>query len=760
MKQIFSILLAGCLVLATCLNGPVSASSAAQDNDHGADESKIGSQTLSAAALVKKLHRAGIDERQALLDQLSQLLRERRSLMINVVVKDPAAAQRLRMPQRLRDTFPVEVRTEIEQHTALEGTLETIYEEYGDRHVLRHFLINNGRRFSLHFASAPPALLSGTRVRAHGVQFGDPAQHGAETPMIVDSGDSGLEVLAAGGTTVTTTSGAGTAIVSNTFGEKKTAVVLVNFPAKQTQPWTIEQARTLVFGTPNDFIRENSYGQTWLTGDVYGWLTLPVDISTCDAPTISWQARQTLKNAGVDLSAYDKIVYAFPDIGCAWSGLATVGGNPAEAWFDGTLGIPGIVSHEIGHTFGLAHSHALESGSQVLSGSGSSIDYGDVLDVMGNTSAGHFNAFQKQRLGWLDYSASPLVTHVVTSGSYTIAPLAAAGSAAKALQIPQGTDASGRPVSLYLEYRQPTGFDSFLSGSPYAANVLNGVVVHLGTDGDFQSSYLLDMTPASQTSDWNDPCLTLGKSYQDPASGVTITTQSVGSSGAQVAVSFASPQCVPATPVVAITPGQGAWVPAGTTQDYTITVSNSDSPTCSSATFALSSLLPSAWLGSISNSSLTITPGASASSTFSVTSDAAAGDGFYTFTVTSQHDTDPGLKASATAGYVVSSAAANSPPLAVDDTATTSGGAVVIDVLGNDNDPDGDPLSVVAVTQGSKGTVTINANGTLTFTPQPRFKGSSQFTYTISDGIATAGASVTVSAGGGSGGQTGNKGHK
>jgi hypothetical protein len=37
------------------------------------------------------------------------------------------------------------------------------------------------------------------------------------------------------------------------------------------------------------------------------------------------------------------------------------------------------------------------------------------------------------------------------------------------------------------------------------------------------------MTPQSQSSDWNDPCLTVGKSYQDPASGVTITTQAMGS---------------------------------------------------------------------------------------------------------------------------------------------------------------------------------------------------------------------------------------
>ena len=59
-------------------------------------------------------------------------------------------------------------------------------------------------------------------------------------------------------------------------------------------------------------------------------------------------------------------------------------------------------------------------------------------------------------------------------------------------------------------------------------------------------------------------------------------------------------------------------------------------------------------------------------------------------------------------------------PQAVDDTADISIRipSVVIPVLANDSDPDGDPLSVVAVTQPDLGVVTINPDGTLTYTLQ------------------------------------------
>ncbi len=88
------------------------------------------------------------------------------------------------------------------------------------------------------------------------------------------------------------------------------------------------------------------------------------------------------------------------------------------------------------------------------------------------------------------------------------------------------------------------------------------------------------------------------------------------------------------------------------------------------------------------------------------------------------------------------------PPVAMDDSATTDEGvAVIVGVTANDSDPDGDALTVTAVTQGTNGSVVDNGDGTVTYTPDPGFYGGDLFTYTISDGNGgtdTGTVSVTV----------------
>ncbi len=90
----------------------------------------------------------------------------------------------------------------------------------------------------------------------------------------------------------------------------------------------------------------------------------------------------------------------------------------------------------------------------------------------------------------------------------------------------------------------------------------------------------------------------------------------------------------------------------------------------------------------------------------------------------------------------------NTFPAAADDSASTlQGFAVVIDVLENDSDPDGDPLSVTAVTQPANGVAEINGDQSVTYTPNPDFFGSDSFGYTTDDGAggqAMAQVSVTV----------------
>jgi hypothetical protein len=104
----------------------------------------------------------------------------------------------------------------------------------------------------------------------------------------------------------------------------------------------------------------------------------------------------------------------------------------------------------------------------------------------------------------------------------------------------------------------------------------------------------------------------------------------------------------------------------------------------------------------------------------------------------------------ATVRVTVQSTPANRPPVAANDAATTPPGVTVrIPVLQNDSDPDGDALGILSVSQPGKGSATINADRTISYTPNPDTSGGDAFTYTISDGrggTASATVNVTVSA--------------
>lgn len=927
-------------------------------------------QTQALAKAMTDYRGAGKLDKDELLNQMITLAEKRQTLLAELAQSDPTAAVSMVLAADDREGIPAEVQALLEQQQELEGELEIFYEDYEDHSMsrLHHVLMTKSGRVELQVPanSKVNAMQSGVKVRARGWQFKESSE--AIDSLLLDDELGSLSVLAQDSTTTTTsTSSTTTTATTGTMGEQQTLVVLLNFQDNPQQPWTVEETRDLVFGKVNNFYKENSSNQTWLSGDVEGYFTLAIN-EVCDIYAIDSYAKQAAADRGIDTSSYNRLVYIFPkNNSCGWSGMGTVGGTQSRAWINGSFTL-NTIGHEMGHNFGLRHAQALDCGSNIIGEDCLNFSYGDTLDIMGDSN-GHFNAFNKEYLGWLTQSSGEIVT-ADSEGSYLLAPYETALSgAARGLRIRRGTDSvTGLPLWYYLEYRQPVGFDSFLEGM---AGITNGVVLRLATESDMQSSQLLDMTPGSSWNDTADAALTVGNSYTDSDAGVTITTEWADSTGASVHVSFTQQACIQSNPAitvastesagvvagstisysvtvtnnddsgcaasdynlsanvpagwtattsslslepgtsgtvtlditssdtaaddtyeiaisavnntdnsysnsaltsytvetpvepcllanpvfslaanqsgdvepgttvsytatitsqdsntceaatidlvasvpagwnadsktVALAPGGTASVNlnvtsastaedgvyainftafniadisynstavgtytvaapapvceaaapllsisstagevvAGSTVNYSVTVTNQDSSDCSATNFALSAQTPAGWSSNSSN--VTLAPGASTTVNLSVTSATTATDGIYNIVVNAQNTAESGLITSKAVSYTIANPAINSAPVAVNDTvALPKKAAIVIDVLVNDSDPEGDDLSIIAVTQGAKGTVEITADGQLLYTPAKSFK-SDSFSYTISDGEKTATATVSL----------------
>ena len=113
------------------------------------------------------------------------------------------------------------------------------------------------------------------------------------------------------------------------------------------------------------------------------------------------------------------------------------------------------------------------------------------------------------------------------------------------------------------------------------------------------------------------------------------------------------------------------------------------------------------------------------------------------------YDISDGNGGTATATVNVTINPINDQPVALNDTVEVdANGSVVVDVLANDYDIDGDTLTITGVTQGMNGATNVNDERTIIiYTPNAGYTGADSFMYEISDGnggIATATVNVTV----------------
>jgi hypothetical protein len=314
-------------------------------------------------------------------------------------------------------------------------------------------------------------------------------------------------------------------------------VILVSWPSAPPDSVTPADAEAQVGSTDDAWYQEVSYGRLGMSATATPWLTIPDPGGDCPLGEILTSAEAAAAASGYNPAAYDREMFYVPSgagICPGFAGFGQVGGP--ITWILGELDTR-VTVHELGHNLGLWHSHSLRcsdaSGPVPFSATCDPFDeYGDPFDAMGGGffGSGHFNAAQKNLLGWVAGEVRDVTVPLRGPVRVTLTPLELAGGL-KALAI----HADG--TTFWVEYRTATGVDAWLSSTFPGA--LNGVLFHTPQPSDGSNgTNLLDMTPSSDTGifDFWDAALPVGASYTDPSRSFILTVRSASATGSGLVV--------------------------------------------------------------------------------------------------------------------------------------------------------------------------------------------------------------------------------
>jgi hypothetical protein len=475
---------------------------------------------------------------QTLKQRLSENAQQRKEKLLSLMRSNPKEARQFLLSEK--QTLPTPTNC-TEQFTEVEGTLEITHADFFEENTSDdQYIIETKDKKRIEFHPAEDikqALQSSMVVKAKGYLLDqDMLINKPEDLTIVSSEPLSDDLIKPA-----------YAAQAHALGEQQTAVLLINFQ-NTTQPQvTKETIRDLVFNQTNNYYKEISYNKTSMTGDIFGWYTLPMNQS-CDTSFFAHYAMQAA-DADVDYTKYKRLIVYAPFGSCPWGGYGSVG---LQRYGDNIPGGPFFISlsvintptnllsfsprntkHEFGHNLGVHHAGYFNCGTAAIAETGCIFaEYGDFFNVMGG-SEWQMNAYNKEYIGWFVPSNIQTVTQ---SGNYTIEPLETNSNGLKALKILRRIDTPND--YLYLEYRQKIGSDSAHGFSNH--NAYDGALIHrLYT---INRTILIDTSPPLASDEVfggpSRPALTVGNSLRDPQTGVVITTMNQTPQALTVNVSF------------------------------------------------------------------------------------------------------------------------------------------------------------------------------------------------------------------------------
>lgn len=346
------------------------------------------------------------------------------------------------------------------------------------------------------------------------------------------------------------------------LGEQKTIVILLGFEDNGVSDLNyISDSNHIIFNYLNKYIKEVSYNQAWISGDIVG----PYKISDngCyqfgqgDNHGVLLEKAIQVSDDDVDFNKYNRIIIFNKDPSyCPISYQGTIGiidesssyynlMNSKEGkivasvlWFIPSLGIGlennQVLIHEFGHNLGLSHVDGLKcydnsnritinDKCQTIPGLGTV--FSDPMASAGRDS--HFNAYNKKIIGWL--SDKNIIT--TNNGNYLLEPLEIPSKGMKLIKIP----IPYLPYEYFLEYRRPIGFDEYDRwGYP-----LEGVFIYSNKLGS-KNTFSLDPPPFSNPDNFDFGPLITGDTFVDDDIGLSISINSVSEKGAKITITTTS----------------------------------------------------------------------------------------------------------------------------------------------------------------------------------------------------------------------------